>query len=139
MTLYPASRPATCGPGGQGVPWGRDRMVERQDRRLAGVTGPRRSEIAVATFVALVAFAANSILTRLALGARAMDAATFTTVRIATGAIVLAGLARGQTGDWSALRGGARDLVAPVALFAYVALFSFAYVRIGAAVGALLL
>ncbi len=114
-------------------------MTERQDRRSVGVTGPRRSEIAVATFVALVAFAANSILTRLALGARAMDAATFTTVRIATGAIVLAGLARAQAGDWAALRGGARDLVAPVALFAYVALFSFAYVRIGAAVGALLL
>jgi drug/metabolite transporter (DMT)-like permease len=100
---------------------------------------PRSSEPAVATVAALVAFAANSILTRLALGAAEMDAASFTTVRITAGALVLAAIVRAQSGSWAALRGGARDLIAPLALFAYAAFFSFAYVRIGAAVGALLL
>jgi len=99
----------------------------------------RTSRTALATLVALLAFAANSILTRLALGAHEMGAATFTTVRIAAGALTLAAIVRLQSGDWKALRGGARDLTAPLALFAYAALFSFAYVRIGAAVGALLL
>ena len=103
-------------------------------------TAPARSEVVLTTFAALVAFAANSILTRLALGARTMDAATFVAVRITTGAIVLTALVRAQSGDWAALRGNnRRDLIAPVALFGYAALFSFAYVRIGAAVGALLL
>jgi drug/metabolite transporter (DMT)-like permease len=92
---------------------------------------------ALLTALALVAFAANSILTRMALGAGAMDAATFTTVRIAAGAVVLATIVRLQ-GDPSPLRSG-RSLVGPVALFAYAAPFSFAYVRIGAAAGALLL
>ena len=92
---------------------------------------------ALLTALALVAFAANSILTRLALGAGAMDAATFTTVRLVAGAVVLATIVRVQGGP-SPLRGG-RSLVGPVALFAYAAPFSFAYVRIGAAAGALLL
>ena len=92
---------------------------------------------ALLTALALVAFAANSILTRMALGAGAMDAATFTTVRIVAGAAVLATIVRVQGGP-SPLRGG-RSLVGPVALFAYAAPFSFAYVRIGAAAGALLL
>ncbi len=92
---------------------------------------------ALLTALALVAFAANSILTRMALGAGAMDAATFTTVRIVAGAAVLATIVRLQGGP-SPLRSG-RSLVGPVALFAYAAPFSFAYVRIGAAAGALLL
>ena len=92
---------------------------------------------ALLTALALVAFAANSILTRMALGAGAMDAATFTTVRIVAGAAVLATIVRVQGGP-SPLRGG-RSLVGPLALFAYAAPFSFAYVRIGAAAGALLL
>ena len=92
---------------------------------------------ALLTALALVAFAANSILTRMALGAGAMDAATFTTVRLVAGAAVLATIVRVQGGP-SPLRGG-RSLVGPVALFAYAAPFSFAYVRIGAAAGALLL
>ena len=104
------------------------------------MTAPK-AETAIATAAALVAFAANSILTRLALGGGGggMDAATFTTIRIVAGAVVLAALVRVQAGDWAAIRGGARDLVGPLALFAYAALFSFAYVRIGAATGALLL
>jgi drug/metabolite transporter (DMT)-like permease len=87
------------------------------------------------TLVALVAFAANSLLTRLALGARELDAAAFTLVRLASGAAVLAVIVRAREGSLRPLRG--RGAVGPVALFGYAAPFSFAYLRIGAAVGAL--
>ncbi len=89
------------------------------------------------TLLALVAFAANSLLTRLALGSRQIDAATFTFLRLAAGAVVLAILVRAQSGNWAPFRG--RSARGALALFAYAAPFSFAYLRIGAAVGALVL
>jgi drug/metabolite transporter (DMT)-like permease len=89
------------------------------------------------TVVALVAFASNSLLTRLALGAREIDAATFTLLRLASGAVVLAFAVRAQSGTFERLR--RRDVLGPLALFGYAAPFSFAYLRIGAAVGALVL
>ena len=92
---------------------------------------------AALTLLALIAFASNSLLTRAALGQRQIDAATFTAIRLGSGALVLALLVRAQAGSWAPLRGrGARG---PLALFAYAAPFSFAYLRIGAAVGALVL
>jgi hypothetical protein len=51
------------------------------------------------TGLALVAFAANSILTRLALGHAEIGAATFTAVRLAAGALVLAVIVRAQSGS----------------------------------------
>ncbi len=92
---------------------------------------------ATLTALALTGFAANSLLCRLALGPRAIDASTFTLVRLAAGALVLAVLVRADpvarrtpfAGSW----------VSAAALFAYAILFSFAYLRIGAAVGALVL
>jgi hypothetical protein len=45
--------------------------------------------------LALVAFASNSLLTRLALGAAEIDAATFTLLRLLSGALVLVGAAVG--------------------------------------------
>jgi drug/metabolite transporter (DMT)-like permease len=92
---------------------------------------------AALTLLALVAFASNSLLTRLALGEHRIDAATFTSIRLLSGAVVLAILARARAGGWIALRRG--GVVGPLALFAYAAPFSFAYLRIGAAVGALVL
>jgi drug/metabolite transporter (DMT)-like permease len=85
--------------------------------------------------VAMMAFAANSLLCRAALGAHAVDALTFTSVRLVSGALVLALLVRGRPssrGCFTAWRLGA-------ALFAYAVGFSLAYTRITAAVGALLL
>jgi len=84
---------------------------------------------------AMMAFAANSLLCRAALGAQAVDALTFTSVRLASGALVLALLVRGRSGTrvaFTAWRLGA-------ALFAYAIGFSLAYTRITAGVGALLL
>jgi len=89
------------------------------------------------TLLALVAFASNSLLTRLALGSHAIDAASFTLLRLASGALVLTSVVRVQTGAFTAVRG--RSLVGPLALFCYAGPFSFAYLRIGAAVGALVL
>lgn len=89
------------------------------------------------TLLALIAFASNSILTRLALGTGAMDAASFTTVRLAAGAVVLLAIVRAQAR--AAPGAGGRGVLGPLALFAYAAPFTFAYVRIGAATGALLL
>ena len=89
------------------------------------------------TLLALVAFASNSLLTRLALGSHQIDAASFTALRLVSGAVMLAALVIAQSRSWTALRGA--GVAGPVALFVYAAPFSFAYLRIGAAVGALVL
>lgn len=87
------------------------------------------------TAVAMLAFAANSILCRLALAHGAIDPASFTLVRIASGVatlwliLALSGRARAVGGSWRA----------GFALFAYAATFSFAYISLSAGSGALLL
>ena len=88
----------------------------------------------VLTFVAMVAFAANSIFCRFALAHTSIDPATFTLVRIGSGAAVLSALnlvrgGRGISGSWRSA----------IALLTYAACFSFAYVSLTAATGALLL
>jgi drug/metabolite transporter (DMT)-like permease len=92
---------------------------------------------AALTLLALTAFASNSLLTRLALGGGEIDAATFTAIRLAAGAVVLVALVRVRDGGWRALGGG--GVAGPAILFTYAAPFSLAYVRIGAAVGTLVL
>lgn len=87
------------------------------------------------TVLAMIAFAANSILCRLALEGASIDAATFTTIRLATGAVALYFLVRIRGNRMSAEGGWA----SAVALFAYAAAFSFAYVSLPAGTGALLL
>ena len=87
------------------------------------------------TLVTMIAFAGNSVLCRMALKHTTIDAATFTSIRLVSGAVVLWLIVRfaraGRTGAgnwWSAL-----------ALFVYAAGFSLAYVSLSAATGALLL
>ena len=93
---------------------------------------PRALETAAWTVLALTAFAFNSILTRMALGRGLIDAAGFAAVRLATGAAVLALLVFLAARSWRPLRWrGARG---PLALFAYAAPFSFAYLRMLSAV-----
>lgn len=87
------------------------------------------------TAAAMGCFAANSLLCRAALAPRLVDPASFTGIRLLSGALALALLVR-LTGRRS---GGTRDLRAAGALFAYALAFSLAYVRIPAALGALLL
>jgi drug/metabolite transporter (DMT)-like permease len=85
---------------------------------------------------AMCAFAANSLLCRLALGAGLIDAATFTTVRLVSGAVLLAALVawRQRVRAWAGF-----DPWAALALFVYAIAFSFAYLSLTAGAGALVL
>ncbi len=94
-----------------------------------------RSEIVLPTALAMVAFAGNSILCRLALKTTAIDPVSFTTTRMISAALTLAILLR--------LRGkpllGAGNWKSAFALFVYAGGFSLAYVNLTAGTGALLL
>lgn len=87
------------------------------------------------TAAAMACFAANSLLCRAALGRELADAATFTSVRLVSGAVALFILVRAS----GRVAAGTRDVRAAVALFVYAFAFSLAYTRIPAALGALLL
>ncbi|WP_277374021.1 DMT family transporter [Pseudomonas sp. AA-38] len=87
------------------------------------------------TALAMLAFAGNSLLCRLALRETEIDAASFTFIRLLSGALSLWVLLQlrhtrqPMAGNWP----GA------LALFLYAAAFSFAYLQLDAGVGALLL
>ena len=93
--------------------------------------------VAGLTVLALVAFAGNSVLCRLALADSSIDAASFTTVRLVSGAlallIILSVTSRGTRpasyGSW----------LSAAMLFLYAACFSFAYISLDTGVGALIL
>ena len=87
------------------------------------------------TSLAMLAFAGNSLLCRIALKHTGIDPASFTTIRLLSGAATLWLVVRVRGG---ASAGGGNWLSA-LALFAYAAGFSFAYVSLPAATGALLL
>lgn len=87
------------------------------------------------TTIAMLAFAANSLLCRIALREAHIDAASFTTLRIASGALILWLIVRIRSGGL----GGHGSYASALALFAYAAGFSFAYLSLSAASGALLL
>jgi drug/metabolite transporter (DMT)-like permease len=87
------------------------------------------------TSLAMLAFASNSLLCRVALKHTGIDAASFTTIRLTSGAIMLwlvVKMRRGTQTD-----GG--NWLSAFALFAYAAGFSFSYMSLPAATGALLL
>lgn len=89
--------------------------------------------------LAMIAFAANSVIARLALGNRGIDPGTFTFLRLVAGAAALVCIVLFSTkldrrtlelsGSWSSA----------TLLFIYAAAFSFAYLELGAATGALIL
>ncbi len=83
----------------------------------------------------MVAFAANSLLCRAALRGGAIDASSFTAIRLTTGAVVLVLLVVARK---SSVR-GAGSWPSMLALAGYAVAFSFAYLQIGAAAGALIL
>ncbi|BDM78080.1 DMT family transporter [Acaryochloris marina] len=89
----------------------------------------------ILTVLAMLAFAGNSILCRLALRETPIDAATFTSIRLISGAIILGlitqikGRSLKAEGNWTSA----------LALFIYAAGFSFAYIQLAAGTGALLL
>jgi drug/metabolite transporter (DMT)-like permease len=90
----------------------------------------------VLTTLALIGFAGNSLLTRGALGAGRLDAASFMCVRLVTGAMTLAVLTRLRSRPAVVEKG---SWTSAAALAAYAVAFTLAYGRIGASVGALVL
>ena len=90
---------------------------------------------AAVTLVCMIFFAANSLLCRMALAGAGMDAVSYTVLRSVSAALVLwlflrlRGERALRFGSWSAA----------LALFAYMACFSWAYVNLPAAAGALII
>ncbi|MEX0342351.1 MAG: DMT family transporter, partial [Erythrobacter sp.] len=112
---------------------GHDRVGIGNQAPNPTATAPRLSagSVALLAALAILAFAGNSILARAALAGGGIDAAAFSLVRLAAGALVLAPLLIRSEGRWS-LSGGA-------SLFVYVAMFSWAFVELPTATGTLIL
>ena len=90
----------------------------------------------VLTATALIAFASNSILCRMALGREAIDAASFSTVRLAAGACCLALITAATGRDTWRTQG---SWMSAAILFLYAIPFSYAYGLLTAGTGALIL
>lgn len=96
--------------------------------------------IATLTSLAMIAFAGNSLLCRMALKNTSIDAASFTSIRLVSGALVLYCIVRMRhAASADDKHKGAGNWLSALALFVYAAGFSFAYVNLSAATGALLL
>jgi drug/metabolite transporter (DMT)-like permease len=89
----------------------------------------------ILTLLAMIAFAGNSLLCRFALKRTEIDAASFTFIRIFSGAVTLWLIVTIRKGTWN----NAGSWASALALFAYAAAFSFAYISLSAGTGALLL
>lgn len=87
------------------------------------------------TALAMIAFAGNSLLCRAAFNHTSIDAASFTAIRLVSGAVTLWLVVRIRGGSHT----GGGNWMSAFALFAYAAGFSFAYLSLPAATGALLL
>ncbi len=96
------------------------------------------TKIALLTTLAMVAFAANSVLNRIALAEGEADALTYTGVRLVSGAVMLAVILSWREGAprLGTLGGSNRGALA---LFVYAIAFSYAYLELAAGTGALLL
>lgn len=99
-------------------------------------SGKHLARTIIFTVLALTAFAANSVLCRLALADRTIDASSFTVVRLLSGAVVLFLIIKIKNksdipakGSWSA----------SLMLFLYATTFSFAYITLDTGTGALIL
>jgi drug/metabolite transporter (DMT)-like permease len=95
----------------------------------------KNGRLILLTLLALLAFAGNSILCRFALKETAIDPATFTLVRIISGAVLLWIVTTARKTNGSNQGGW----FSATALFLYAAGFSFAYTQLSAGTGALLL
>ena len=95
-----------------------------------------RRYTAIFTVLALLAFAANSVLCRQALGGGQIDPAGFTALRLLSGALTLLGILYFRSGTFG-WRGG--DWKSSIYLLLYAAGFSYAYLSLTAGTGALIL
>jgi drug/metabolite transporter (DMT)-like permease len=95
----------------------------------------KSARIFILTLLAMIAFASNSLLCRLALKQTGIDAASFTFIRIFSGAVALWLIMKMRRATWKEEGSWSSAL----ALFIYAAAFSFAYLDLSAGTGALLL
>ena len=93
-------------------------------------------KIWILSLIAIIAFAANSILNRMALLGGDIDPASFALVRVGSAAVILGGVAYFKG---ARLDGGDLNWRGALGLFAYMIGFTFAYVALDAGFGALLL
>ena len=106
---------------------------------MTGSDGPRGAGVTfLLTVVTLVAFAANSLLCRMALAPSSIDPVGFTAIRLASGALVLAPLSA-LLREPAVTRRPAGSWLSSFALFVYAIGFSLAYVSLDTGVGALIL
>jgi len=94
--------------------------------------------IVILTAFTLVAFAANSLLCRMALGEDMIDPVSFTTLRLISGALALILLSR-LTREFKTQRETAGSWGSGFSLFVYAIAFSIAYVSLDTGMGALIL
>ena len=91
------------------------------------------------TLLALSAFAANSLLCRMALGDHSIDAASFTGIRLVSGALTLLLLVSLSSGSGRKDRRPKGSWIPGAMLFLYAACFSYAYISLDTGTGALIL
>ena len=94
--------------------------------------------VVIITAFTLVAFAANSLLCRMALGGQLIDPVSFTTIRLVSGALALILIIR-LSGESNKPQQAKGSWGSGLALFAYAAAFSLAYVSLSTGMGALIL
>lgn len=114
--------------------------IDLTPKPVISIPSEKFSSVAVSTLlltlVAMLAFAANSLLCRLALGQELIDAASFATVRVISGAAVLIIIVLPR---WRVRGRTSTDWRSAVMLFTYMVFFSFAYLSLSAGTGALIL
>ena len=98
---------------------------------------PSPLQTTLLTTLTMIAFASNSLLNRLALGQKAIDAVSYTTIRLISGAVMLFVLALIQRKEGKPILRG--SWLSAVFLFTYAITFSFAYLSLTAGTGALIL
>ena len=99
--------------------------------------GSPRLRAIVYTSITMLAFAGNSILCRMALKDGAIDPASFTSIRLLSGAVALLLIVRLTSTDASIREHG--GWISALVLFFYAICFSYAYISLSAGAGALIL
>src|SRR5690349_21563399 len=111
-------------------------MIASQSRRRGCLTLKMLAARAILfTSLAMIAFAGNSILCRVALRQTEIDPASFTLIRLVSGALTLGLITLVRRAD----KTGNGSAISAAALFIYAVGFSFAYVHLAVATGALIL
>ena len=94
-------------------------------------------QITLLTVIAMLAFASNSLLNRLALGQETIDAASYTTIRLTSGAVMLFVIAYLQRENGKPFLRG--SWISAAFLFLYAIAYSFAFLSLTTGTGALIL